>query len=204
MLDTKVFEDIDSSSLEFRSISKSSKQGYIINFYGHKISNTTKAFSVRAMKYWANVTHSPAALVKYVGPPKILVNTEKNCVIWVTDLSPESMSLECETWNYRPRDLDDWRTLRMGNPFEDIIPTAVIEDLPKVRIYCLGRAISIEGVTFDCPPYAFALPAYLKWNTSDRIFPGYARSVMNMEVKILLPINIDPADIQMPNSSVFA
>lgn len=203
LLDTRMFEDIDSSSIEMLAIDKIDDEIYYIRFYGHFIDDSMQVYEIKTLPHWSNLTQSEAVLLTYTGPPKVLINTTNNCVLGIYDLQPDTVSQPCILRNSRSSDLDSWAITDKGNPFENVLPTRFIEDLPNVNIYCLGRKISInQEDSIDCPPYAFALPTSIKWNTNDRNWIGYAKSLYNFTVK--LPDNLVPAEISEPNNTRFA
>lgn len=204
LLDTKVFENIDTDTLEFVSINRMGKQGYVIRFYGHTINEEMRVYNVRALAHWINVTSSPATLIQYAGPSRVLVNKKQNCVLGLADLRSESLSQACDTTNGRSLDLDMWIPIRTGNPFNDLAATTYSEELPYTIVYCLGRSIKIDNeMDMDCPPYAFAVPATSRWKTNDREFPGFSKKSLLFNVHNELPDNIFPDDFQVPNNTKF-
>lgn len=81
LLDTNLFENIDSSTMEIISVEKFSKEGFTIRFFGHNISENKGIYEVKTLDHWVNTTSSRASLLKYAGPPKVLVNIDNNCVM---------------------------------------------------------------------------------------------------------------------------
>lgn len=204
-LDTHVFETIDPDSADIISIDKVESTGsyrsYIIKFYGHLIDQKLRIYDVHAMTHWTNLTQSPSMLLEYGGPKNVLVNSEKNCVIGLSE--PEEVTgLSCDENNMRATDLDVWIPVRPGNPFSQPIKTKFVEALPSVIIYCIGRQITIsKQPPIDCPPFAFKLSATTQWKTDDKKFPGISTNVLSFSIN--LPENIIPAEIQEPNNTQY-
>lgn len=203
LLDTHMFENIDSDTTELISIDRDNDETIYFRFFGHIIDDTMQGYDIKTMAHWSNLTEGEASLLTYSGPPKVLVNLTTNCVLGIYDLQPDTLSQPCRIRNSRSSDLDLWMISRKGNPFDEILPTRVIEELPSVNIYCLGRNISIaQENPIDCPPYTFSLPSSTKWSTNDRIWTGYVKSTFNFTTN--LPDDLIPSEISEPNNTRFA
>lgn len=204
LLDTKTFENVDSDSLEFISVEKLSKTGFVFKFFGHVIDENMKVYRINAINHWIKVTETPATLVQYAGPPFVLVNLTNNCVTGIHDLEPTTLSFGCAANNGRSNDLDLWTPVRSGNPFSDPTRTIYVEALPMIHVYCFGRKIFIEDdPELDCPPYTVALPAHARWRTNDKTFAGYPITSYSFTIAEKLPGNLNPSRIQDPNSTMF-
>lgn len=71
-------------------------------------------------------------------------------------------------------------------------------------MYCLGRSLEIEDEPpLDCPPYAIALPAYTRWRTSDKQFPGVPKTSLSFQVTEKISDFIAPGKVQDPEGSRF-
>lgn len=203
LLDTTVFENIDSDTLEFVSIDRIGR-GYLFRFYGHEIDEKMRVYKVNAMSQWVNLTESPSTFMSYDGPSRVLVNIDNDCVQGLDDLEPDTLAQGCITKNGRSPNLDRWKVERYENPFEAPAPTSYITILPNVNVYCLGRKISIKNdAEIDCPPYPIAIPASASWRTSDKSFSGLHKTTLTFVVTQSLPETVVPARIQDPNATKF-
>jgi transposase InsO family protein len=204
LLDTKIFENIDSNTLEFISVKKLKDERYVFRFYGHEIDEDMRIYKVKAVKHWINVTESPATLVSYDGPPMTLVNTTNGCIVGIYDIKTDSISQGCKKQNGRSLELDSWRVERTGNPFVKPAPTIFIEKLPNMVVYCLGRSISIaDEVAIDCPPYPISIPATVSWKTDDKSFDGYNQISHNVTIFDSIPAGIIPELVSDPKAKKF-
>lgn len=178
LLDTTNFENIDSDSIRFMSLTKTDKDSYTLKFYANTVDTDMQVLEVKTFPHWIDLATEPK-FMEYNGPKHVLFNTTNDCVRGLNDLSRNSLSSPCLEARGRIGKLNHWVTVITGNPFESIRPTVYYEVLPDAIVYCLDRKIKIEEDVIDCPPYPISIPANHRWSTSDVEFNPYTITEKN-------------------------
>lgn len=175
-LDSEIFDDVDARSIVDVSMESDFWNHIRISFTAKLFDSHSHIFQVHAFKHWVDFSEQPK-LLAYIGEPHVVYNSTSDCM---RAFRPSSSDFDCLTRGGRLGNYQSWAPISYGSPWENIQPTQVLINPPSILVYCLGRNITIDTRTFECPAYVMCLDPKQAWNTSDHKFDGITHYNINM------------------------
>lgn len=184
LFDTDIFHDIDNSNILQNSISLSAADPLTIKltFDARRHSKDTKLYKVGAFIFKGDLLDK-GNVYEYKGPSSVIYNQTNNCVKGLDEevLANSYVMVQCNQ-----KDYEDPRLARWIKSNQTIENTQLKTAYPNNFIYCYEKNITLNGQTYECPPYVFKLNVSQNWQTPDM---NYIQEVV--ELQPTKPIEID-------------
>jgi len=140
---------------KIESIRRINQNTIKIEFTSPSVVEDTMIYQVVPFRFWTNLTTEPR-LLEYAGPEFAMHNYTSNCTKGLSRPETSAVYETCKTTDYGDKELQLWRVI---DAQEDDNKPQIMKTRSNTYIYCMFNNITIEGETYQCPPFVFKLPA---------------------------------------------